>query len=328
MSNAKLSDRLIKSGSKNTTAPPKSIDAGFYQNILHYPDIKVAAGHVRDYALNETAAEDRVDLEESKERLNAVSQHCEPLEKELVQLNDRKSKVPGTLKSGTTEDGKSVSVPFGEWAGKDKAIFLGCSVLMVAAMALGLTNAAVVFLASGDPVFLEAPFRAWLMGAIVPIAGASLKLPTSFIEYEVIRKRYALTITLSAAICLGLWAFFYALEYQGLTGGLNLESLLEPDGKSSYLVFFQLLGEVLASAALALSLENIYRLYCPDSFCQNPEYELLSKQIHSLETELKPLRAEKAELHARIVSLEANREKYAAERVAAYFAEITRRRNL
>ncbi|GJM04768.1 MAG: hypothetical protein DHS20C09_07590 [marine bacterium B5-7] len=326
-SKKELSSRLIQKGDSQPIKSDRKIDTGFYQNIHHYPDIKTAASFVQDYALNEAAVDSGHGLEENKEKIEEVSLHCEPLEAELGQLNERKRQTPATIKSAVNEQGEIEGRPFRKWSGRHQILCVLCAFLMFISMGVGLTNSAIVLLASGEPVFLEAPYRAWLMGLIVPMAGAALKLPTSFIEYEAIRKRYALTIIMTAAFSLGVWAFFYAAEYKGLTGGMNMESLLETDNKSSYLVFFQLLAEVFASAAFALCVEHIYRLYCPDHFQTNPEYRLITEQIKSLEGELKPLREQKVTLHARIVGLEKKRENYAADKVAAFYAESSRRRN-
>lgn len=326
MSSKRLSTKLIHDGAKQPDASA-SVSSGFYQNIHHYPDVKKAAGFVQDYSFNEATVEYGFELTEGKEELEETSLSCDPLERELSALNEKKVKVPALIKSAETEDGETQSKPFRQWSGRHQILCCLCALLMVISMAVGLTNSAIVLLASGEPAFLEAPYRAWLMGLIVPMAGAALKLPTSFIEYEAIRKRYALTIIMTAAISLGLWAFFYAAEYKGLTGGLDMQSLLETDNKSSYLVFFQLLAEVFASAAFALCVEHIYRLYCPDHFQTNPEYRLIIEQINALKGELKPHREAKAALHAKVVGLEKKRENYAAEKVAAFYAEVKRRQN-
>lgn len=322
-----LSSKLIQGGSNQPEFPDQKTEANFYQNIHHYAATKKAAGFVQDYAFNEATVEIGGDLEESKAQLETVSQRCEPLESELAALNEQKSKTPPTIKSAVDDDGNAVGKPFRKWGGRYQILCVLCALLTFTAMGVGLTNSAIVLLASGDPVFLESPIRAWLLGMIVPMAGAALKLPTSFIEYETVRKRYALTIILTAAVSLGIWAFFYAAEYKGLTGGMDIQALLEPDSKSSYLVFFQLLSEVFASAAFALCVEHIYRLHWPDHYCTNPEYTLIVERIKSLEAELKPMRAEKAALFAKVVRLEKQRENYTAEKVAAFYAQVNRRRN-
>lgn len=326
MNSKRLSAKLIHDGAK----PPgvrASVNAGFYQNIHHYPDVKKAAGFVQDYAFNEATVEYGYELTEAKEKLEEVSLYCDPLEQEIAALKAKKAKIPTLVRSAETEDGETKGKPFREWSGRHKILCCLCALLMVISMVVGLTNSAIVLLASGEPVFLEAPYRAWLIGLIVPMAGAAIKLPTSFIETEAIRKRYALTIIMTAAISLGVWAFFYAAEYKGLTGGLDMQSLLEADNKSSYLVFFQLLAEVFASAAFALCVEHIYRLHYPDLFQSNPEEQLISGQINVLEGDLKPHREAKAALHAKVVGLEKKRENYAAEQVAAFYAEVKRRQN-
>ena len=60
------------------------------------------------------------------------------------------------------------SVPFHKWDLRDQIVCVSAGGMAVLLTGLGAVNVASTILSSGNPVFIEAPWMAWMVGALVP----------------------------------------------------------------------------------------------------------------------------------------------------------------
>ena len=65
----------------------------------------------------------------------------------------------------------------------------------------------------------------------------------------------------------------FAMNFTGVSSGIDWDSIGESDGgTSAYLVWIQLVAEMLVAAALFLAAEDIYLKYAPNLYTENPDY--------------------------------------------------------
>ena len=189
------------------------------------------------------------------------------------------------------------------------------AVFLLAAMGMGAANVYANLMASGEPVFIEQPWLAVFLSGLVPAGATALKFISGFFDYARTKKRYALSIYVVTALVLLIWSVSFSLNFTGVTGGMDWDAFGQDDGgKGPFLVWIQIVAEILVAAALFLAAEDIYLKYAPDSYIENLDYLNSAKALKAHSAEHDALRDTRNANHARIAQLTAARQAFINER--------------
>jgi len=205
-----------------------------------------------------------------------------------------------------------------DWLGKDKVIFVFVFAALVVAMVMGASNVYSNLIASGVTVFIEKPWLAVFLSMLVPTGSAAIKFIINFMEHERSRKRYALWVNVLTILSLLVWSILFALNFTGVSGGIDWESMGESHSSGAALVWIQLFAEMLIASSLFLVIEDIYMRYSPDFYPENPEYVANCKALESYEQTHEKLRDKRNKRHGRLVELNAERLVSINEKTADY----------
>lgn len=173
---------------------------------------------------------------------------------------------------------------------------------------------------SGEPVFIEHPWMAWMIAMLAPAASIVLKfVPEEFSGRS--KERYQKGLVLVTCLSILAWLVLFALNFTGVNAPIDWGNLGEPDnGKSSALVFVQLLSEILVGAVLYQTAHRIDLIYTPDNFSPNPKYQYTQKALKDRNSELDGLLKDHESLQREISPLRARRSAEINQAVAAYLA--------
>lgn len=250
------------------TSPPDYI-----RKLATVPDRKLAAELVSEQAGLEFDAGDGKDiphLEADKEELDARYMASR---KQLEQIESKRKHTRRYIKRQGDEH-----KPFLTWALKDQfaTVLLWSSVLLM--MGMGGANTFANLMASGEPVFLDRPWLAVTLSALVPCGSVAIKFISHFFDHAATKKRYALGVYVLTIIVIIAWCVNFSINFTGVTGGLDWDSLSESDGgKGPLMVFLQIACEILIASSLFLALEEVGLQYDPPAYVINPEYVEVEK---------------------------------------------------
>lgn len=160
-------------------------------------------------------------------------------------------------------------------------------IMMLVALTASYFTAYANLRGSGAPIFIETPI-AWLMAAMAPLAGLTLKLLGNVFTSDLGHRRYTLVLFFTAIFLAVVWAALFALLYHGLSAdGLGGDIFAEPtlwdEVKDTAFVFVTILTEIFIGAALASRLDRIARVYAPDHRDRTPDYVNIKQTIAKLE---------------------------------------------
>ena len=192
---------------------------------------------------------------------------------------------------------------------------------LITTLIMGAANVYSNLMASGEPVFLEQPALAVFLSMLMPAGSTALKFISNFFDYQSTKKRYALFIYSLTAFALLAWSVLFAMNFTGVAGGIDWETLGESDsGTGSFLVWIQLVAEILVAAALFLAAEEIYLKYVPNDYTENPDYTNAKKALDAHIISHEKLRDARGKNIADIAVLNAARKAFINERMADYMA--------
>lgn len=239
----------------------------------------------------------------------------------LKELEKRKASTRRYIKSSPVYAGsEDKPVKFRHWPGKDKVLIVLISVCLLVVLGMGAANVYANLMASGTPVFLEAPWLAAMLSALLPIASISVKFVTGFMSLDTSRKRYAITIYGLTLATLAVWSVLFAMNFSGVSGGIDWQALESGGNKGPALVWSQMMLEMLAGAALFLAAEDIAMRYAPDVYVENLEYLEIEKALKAHLPQHEDLCARRAEIQGRLNALLAERQAYINHKLADYVA--------
>lgn len=293
----------------------------FFQLALHYEDAQQAEQLVAEQARLSFEAQHGGELEQ-------LALDVEDLEARFVSSNDLLAQLEGRKRNAKEfvkraeprEEAGSRGGGFLRWRRRDQLTFVMLAVAQLAALAMGMANVFANLLASGQVVFAERPWLALGLSAVVPAGACGLKFLPSVFEHATSRRRYAVTLYGLTAAGLVLWSVAFALNYAGLSSGIDWESLGENTARGTWLVWSQLVLEVLIAGALFLAADEIAAKYASDTLAPNPEFLNADRALRSHLAEHAALRGERGEKRARHTALVAQRQSFVNEQVAAYVA--------
>lgn len=204
-----------------------------------------------------------------------------------------------------------------DWSLKDKVLFIILIVFLIVAIVNGMANA-VANLRVSDPTFIQYPWLAIMVATIIPIISMAIKFASNFFEYEQSRKRYGNIIFSLTGISAGCFIALFAQIYTGTA--VDYDTFGESNKWGTAFVLAQTLTEILAAAALALALEQIYNKYYPDTLTDNPKYIEAKRALkdHRAEHEMREER--RRQVHGRIIELEALRQGYINNKIIEFIS--------
>ncbi len=210
-------------------------------------------------------------------------------------------------------------LPFLKWGLMNQVGFLLSLSGMLVALLVGTAN---VFsnLQASNPLFYEQPALAWLIALLMPLGSLSIKFISHiFITYRN-KKRFALAVYSLSAITLLVWTIAFAMNFAGVSAGIDWDSLGESNSKGSFLVWLQLTAEILVAAALAMAADEIYQKHNPDTLVENKEYQRICLLLEEHKREHQVLHDKRCEIYGRIAELEAEHTILTNERLVDFAA--------
>jgi len=148
---------------------------------------------------------------------------------------------------------------------KDKSLFIFVLIGLLAVLLMGMSNIYSNLMASGTVIFIEKPWLAIALSALLPTGSAALKFVTNFMAFDRSRKRYAICVNILTAIALLVWTVLFAQNFAGITGEIDWPLLDDSDSNGALFVWIQLIAELLVGASLFLVLEDIWQSITPES---------------------------------------------------------------
>jgi len=320
-----LALQLVESGTADSARkPPDTENTGadvFFRRLVHHNDAEIAGSMATEQATHQ--ADQQFGAELTKLRLDSEDIDV-AFKVSLKFLSDLEVKLANTrryIKSGTLHSigGKSVeNVGWTDWRRKDQILLCVLVFCLTIAAGLGMGNVYANLVSSGNAVFIEKPWLATMISALMPIASVSVKYVTNFMIYDSSRRLYAKCIYAATGMAFLFWGGLFGLTYSGVASSIDWDSFGESTDYGFAFVWSQLLVELLMASALFLAAEDIYMRYSPDVYIENLEYLELEKALKEQRTVHEALREKRGELHGRLVELEARREAFISDKVMEF----------
>jgi len=137
---------------------------------------------------------------------------------------------------------------------------------------------------SYQPVFINAPWKAWAISLLAPCASICLKmLPKAFVldQTKLLFKKIIYLITACVIVA---WIFLFSMTFDGFSTP-NIEDFAKIDvfetgiQDTRLYSFIQLMAEILISACLFMELESLFARYQPVKKEPNPQWQTLDEKI-------------------------------------------------
>jgi len=320
--------KLITLTGSGLESKQKNTIESFSQKLMFHPNQEEAATMVAEQAgWHFDQSEDGKQLAENKLLQSELDSEFKSANKRRNTLEDKLNGTKQYIKCiAAPEDGEApIKASFWRWSGRDQASMVMLCLCLLAAMVMGATNVYSNLMSSGQPVFLDNPWMAISISMLVPAGSCAIKFIANFFEFNLSKKRYALIVYSSVAITLLLWTIFFAQEFTGVTSEIDWDALGEESSdKGAWLVWVQIVAEILVAAALFLAAEDISLKYSPESYRENPEYINALDAFKKHQSQHSALREQRGQNHASIIGLEARRQAYINDCLAEFMARRTR----
>ncbi|MEO1149673.1 MAG: hypothetical protein AAFW83_01670 [Pseudomonadota bacterium] len=282
---------------------------------------------IKEHATNEWDASNGAVLRQAELVAEKWRAEADRLQKQLTRLRDVRAvhatRINMARHHTTDADAPAgKDIPFGEWNQYDKLI-AGLSLFSSASLlGLGAVNVATTILASGIPVFLEQPYLAWMLSALVPAAALAVKSGYHLLDWDTSRKAYSLGMFGLSGVLIFIWIILFVFSFEGATADIDWDVLNGDftDQQDHSLVgklrnAVQIIAEVVIGASLFLVYDR-RQARCSASYSmKNPKWNEADKQVKELEGPA--LDAEKTAVadEARAVQIRAVRDVFVGEAV-------------
>lgn len=317
---------IAMSEGDNLRAKSSAPSSSFTQKMLFYPDRQVAAQIVGEQAkltFDQDEGAELVKLELERDEMNDRYKNSCALRDQLEEkLRNTKRYVKYYTLHTEKQDER---VSFSGWRKQDQISIVVLLISLGVAMVMGAANVYANLMASGEPIFLEKPSLALFLSLLVPTGSAALKFISNFFDYDKTKKRYALGIYILTALTLLTWSVCFAMNFAGVSGGLDLDALVEGDnGSGVLLVWTQLAAEILVAGALFLAAEDIWNKYQPELYTESLEYKNIESALKKHLTIHDDLREQRNKVHMRIHELTSKSQAGENESIAEFNAMKSR----
>ncbi|MES9863531.1 MAG: hypothetical protein ABW157_13570 [Candidatus Thiodiazotropha sp. LLP2] len=298
------------------TSPPDYI-----RKLVSVPDRKLAAEFASEQASLEFDAEDGKDIPRLEAEKEELDERYMASRQQMEQLEHKRKNTKRYIKRQNEE-----SKPFSTWALKDQLSTVLLGLALVAVMGMGAANTFANLMASGEPVFLDRPWLAVTLSALVPCGSMALKFISHFFDHAVTKKRYALGVYVLTIIAILAWCVNFSINFTGVTGGMDWDALGESDGgKGPLLVFLQIACEILIAAALFLAIEEVSLTYNPPAYDDNPEFIEIDKAFKAHKPDHEKLVEHRNRVTSTLAILKNTRQQHVNNRLLDFHALISSR---
>lgn len=238
-----LALELVKSDKADIVKKPEAAvpsSSNFLRRLVHHPDSEVANAMIVQQATYE--ADQLFGAELTKLRLD-IEDIDAVYKTSLKLLNDLESKLANTaryIKSGNFQSGSkkdATDIHWNDWRRKDQVLFCFLLTCLVVAAGLGMGNVFANLVASGNAVFIEKPWLALMISALMPIASTSIKFVTNFMTYDSSRRTYAKCIYVATGIAFLFWCTLFGVIHTGVAGTIDWESFGEDKDYGSLFIW-------------------------------------------------------------------------------------------
>lgn len=169
--------------------------------------------------------------------------------------------------------------------------------------------------------FIENPWLAVTLSALMPAGATGMKFISGYFEYAKTKKRYALCVYSLTAIFMLAWSAVFAMNFNGAAGAVDWDALGEDDhGKGALLVWIQITCELLIAASIFLAIEQITHKYAPDRKEESAEFTNLERSLAEHGKSHAPLHKAYTECFGEKTVLEKEREALAQDWADHYLA--------
>lgn len=298
----------------------------FSGKLLRLPDPEKAAAMIAEHTGLEFDIQHPEQVQYALEQPELDASHQISTAK-LNELEEVVNTTPQYIKacaenSGTDKD----KVAFSDWAQHDQIALIFIAIALIAALVMSASNVYANLMSSGEAVYLEQPWIAVMISLLAPAASIAIKfMGHAFERYSSI-KRYTHTIYTLTAFSFIAWIGLFALNYSGVTGGIDWDMLGDSNGNSagSALVFTQLLTEILVGGTLFLAAQDIALKYTPELYRENLAY---MNAVKARDEHLKghtALTEKRNRNHIRLTQLKAERQTTINRKLADFIDLSTR----
>ncbi|ODS23043.1 hypothetical protein AB835_10855 [Candidatus Endobugula sertula] len=289
-------------------------NTAFIRKLLRHEDKE----QVSELIANQAALEfDRENPERDKLTLEQaeINARHKLSDKKLMELEGAVNATPRHIKCvAEDENGDIKNRFFTQWKKQDQWVAAVLLAALVTAFALASGNVYVTLMASGEAVFLNQPKLAFLISLLAPTGSLAFKfVGHAFENYKHI-KWYCNTIYGLTSVSFLMWVALFSASYSSVTSGIDWGALGQSSSAlGSWLVFTQLMTEILVGAALSLALGNIALKYSSDLYRENHAFV---NAVSARDSHLKH--------HTALTQLEAERQAAINHSLAEYFSRSSR----
>jgi len=258
-----------------------------------------------------------------------------------VRLSERAQLVP------VRHQGLEDTAPTAPWNGWDLAMFVVCSLGVVALMTFGVFNISFNLLESGLITFRENPLRTYFWSALLPVGALAVKVGWDFLEDPAQRRRYLWFCLVLGMTGVLVWTAAYAAVYPTLSKGINEQiaslsvydsSTAAPSGRGqlhfgsaswvdAITVAGQAIAEIFLSAVLGMYLTDLYARHRPVRLARDPAFAQLDRERHDLEESAARERASLGQATGHLVRLENQLAALIAYSSSVFHREAARRQD-
>lgn len=304
---------------------PVKHDANFARQNKHQPD---AEQFVKDYAgktwmsingdilrmAQLLMAQAKAALEEAQERLKKGKAKRDGLDERenMARFRDGANDVP-----------EGADVPFKDWNDYDRFIASLCGITTIVLLGLGAVNVVVTILGSGIPIFIEQPYLAVMLGALVPAASMAIKSGYHLFEYDTSRRLYAQGMSVLSAALILIWIVLFTLSFEGASAEIDWSTLANGETESSghgvinrLRNIVQITGEIVIGASLFLIIDRKQASYSSSYSRKNPDWVMADDRVKELEAPIAGLTQAANQQEARVTRMEAARDTYVSEAIS------------
>ncbi|MGQ0556015.1 MAG: hypothetical protein ACT4PN_08750 [Nitrospiraceae bacterium] len=261
--------------------------------------------------------------------METLSQECDALEEKLrgpaERLAENKKQERNTKSYTRVADLKQVTgnepVPFKEWTLKDQMNFPLAVGLMLVVLAAGSSNVYAAIMMRAEPVFIEHPILAVLLSFLLPCGSVSIHFLGDFLDTDRSRHRYTISLLSLTAASMLAWVYLFSKNFQ-IGAPTNIFDSLAQDSDPTAVWFTtsQLGSEMLAGSCLFLGAMHIYSRYAGDLITNNPEWDYLTLERRTHESEYDAVHNRRMAVVGRLMQLKSMRQAHIAEAVALFHA--------
>ncbi|GJL49744.1 MAG: hypothetical protein NPIRA01_09710 [Nitrospirales bacterium] len=314
-------DSGVQKNDKAAWAQLRAIMMPFLRMLLSHPDIKEAKRLVAEQAKLVWEKFFGAELERLGLEVQAIEGAFAKSSDILASLMDRLGQtnpyIPAAHMYGKGED---QYIPFSRWRSKDKVIVISSLCFALVVLTMSAANVYANILGSGNPIFIDQPFLALIISALLPAGSVAMKFTADIFESDKTRGFYKKSLYVLSVLALLAWTVLFALNFHGLSSEINFDDLEGSNPTSSALTWVQLLAELLVGFVLCHVASDTYSKYAPNAFIRNPEYAEIESAIQEHFPSHDPLREQRNTTRGRQTELKASQSLFVNEIVALYIA--------